>query len=67
MKITCFGYTCDCGCGERVTVARLPLHQQITTPTVHATGVCSRGTTRKFTFKQLLTLDSWEEEVPDRG
>jgi hypothetical protein len=62
MKVTCFGYDCDCGCGELVTVARLPLHEQITNPTVHATGECSRGTRRKFSFRQLLTLKTWEEE-----
>jgi hypothetical protein len=62
MKVTCFGYDCDCGCGERVTVARLPLHQQITNPTVHASGVCSQGTQKKFSFRQLLALKSWEED-----
>jgi hypothetical protein len=62
MKVMCFGYHCDCGCNERVTVARLPLHEQITNPTVHAIGVCSRGTQRKFSLKQLLTLETWGEE-----
>jgi hypothetical protein len=62
MKVTCFGYDCDCGCNERVTVARLPLHEQITSPTVHASGVCSRGTHRKFSLKQLLALKTWEED-----
>jgi len=64
-RYVCFAYDCDCGCGERILVARFAVHAKVEPPSNSTMfkATCSRGNTRKFNVFEVLCLPHWEESA----
>jgi hypothetical protein len=55
----CQGYICECG--ERITVLRLPVEQQMSNPPSQIVVLCRKGHERKIRMDQIGQLDHWIE------
>lgn len=58
-KYLCQGYLCECG--ERITVFRLPVNQQLSNPPFEIAVLCRKGHERKILWDQIGQLDQWIE------
>jgi len=58
-KYLCQGYLCECG--ERITVFRLPVNQQLSNPPSLIAVLCRQGHERTIRWDQIPQLDQWIE------